>query len=532
MTDFDFIVVGAGSAGCVVANRLTENGKYSVLLLEAGPVDKLFWIKSTLGAAKTLHNPAVNWRMVTEAEENCHGRQLSVPRGRVLGGSSSINGTLYVRGDKRDYDLWSQMGATGWSYADVLPYFKKSEANERGESEYHGGSGPLHVSDITETDGMFDSIIASAESVGIPATDDFNGAEQQGFGYCQTTSHRGRRSSTSTAFLKPARSRPNLTVSTDSTVVRIEIADGRATGVTYERDGEQHTASARREIILSAGAVHSPAILELSGIGQGERIRALGLPIVHQLDGVGENLQEHFGVTLKWEVKDILTFNERSRGLRALWEGFKFLSPARKGILTLPPSPVLGFVKTRPDLERCDIQYHAMPMSWADPVKGILDSFPGLTISVCILRPESRGSVHITSADHNARPAIKVNPLATQGDRDTLVQGIKMLRKVMAQKPTQKFVVREILPENSNPSDDDLLDFARRLGNLLYHPVGTCKMGVDPLAVVDPSLRVHGLDGLRVADASVMPAMISGNTNAPSIMIGEKAADLILADAA
>lgn len=531
MSEFDYIVVGAGSAGCVVANRLSENGRFTVLLLEAGPADSNPWIRSPLGAAKTLHDPSVNWKLTTEPEENCYNRPLSVPRGRVLGGSSSINGTLYIRGDKRDYDLWAQSGAKGWSFEDVLPYFKKSEGNERGASALHGGNGPLKVSDITETDPLNDAIVASAKQAGIQTTDDFNGDEQEGFGYCQTTTHRGRRSSTSAAFLKPARGRANLTVSPDSTVVRVEVADGRATGVTYERNGTRHTVKARREIVLSAGAIHSPAILELSGIGQSERIRALGLNPVHELPGVGENLQDHFGVTLKWKVKDVLTFNQRSRGLRALWEGMQFFL-TRKGMLTLPPSPVLGFIRSRPGLERCDVQYHVMPLSWADPVKGILDSFPGVTISVCILQPESRGSVHITSADHKARPAIKVNPLDTQTDRDILVRGIKKLRDVMAQSAVKPFLVDEILPGKSQVSDEELLDFGRRAGNLFYHPVGSCKMGVDPMAVVDPSLRVHGIKGLRVADASIMPLMISGNTNAPSIMIGEKAADLILADAA
>lgn len=531
MSGFDYIVVGAGSAGCVLANRLTENGRHTVLLIEAGPADTNPWIRSPLGAAKTLHDPGVNWRLTTEPEENCKGRQLGVPRGRVLGGSSSINGTLYVRGDKRDYDLWSQSGATCWSYADVLPYFRKSENNQRGASEFHGGSGPLRVSDVTETDPFNDALIASAKAAGIPETDDFNGARQEGFGYCQTTTHRGRRCSTASSFLKEARNRPNLTVYTNATLVRVDVQDGRATGVTFERNGAHETVQAHREVILAAGAIHSPTILELSGIGQPERLRALNLPVVHELPGVGENLHDHFGVTLKWKIRNAVTFNQRSRGLRALWEGLKYLGP-RTGMLTLPPSPVLGFVRTREGLERCDVQYHAMPLSWEDPVKGVLDSFPGFTISVCILQPESRGSVHATSSDHSARPAIKVNPLATEGDRAVLVRGIKLLREIMAKPPVSDFLVEEILPGRDQVSDEQLLDFGRRAGILLYHPVGSCKMGVDPMAVVDPKLRVHGLRGLRVADASIMPSMISGNTNAPSIMIGEKAADLILADAA
>jgi choline dehydrogenase len=531
MRDFDYIVVGAGSAGCVLADRLSESGRYTVLLLEAGGRDTNPWIRSPLGAAKTLNDPSVNWCFTTEPEENTAGRRLSVPRGKVLGGSSSINGTLYVRGDARDYDIWSQMGARGWSFADVLPYFRKAENNQRGADEFHGGAGPLRVSDVTETDPMFDAMIASAEAAGIPRNDDFNGASQEGFGYCQTTSHRGRRSSTATAYLSRARRRPNLRIVTNAQVKRIEFDGLRATGVVYAVAGTEQDARAGREIILSAGAIHSPAILEMSGIGDARRLGDLGIPVTHELRGVGENLQDHFGVSLKYRLKGVATFNERARGLRALWEGIKFLGP-RTGMLTLPPSPVLGFVRTREGLERCDIQYHALPLSWADPARGIMDSFPGLSMSVCILQPESTGSVHVTSSTAAERPAIKVNPLSAAHDRDSLVRGIKIIRRVMSGGPVTRFCEAEVLPGNDVQSDEELLDFARQRGNLLYHPIGTCKMGVDPMAVVDPRLRVVGISGLRIADASVMPAMVSGNTNAPTIMIGEKASDMILADAA
>jgi choline dehydrogenase len=528
---FDFIIIGAGSAGAVLANRLTADGRHKVLLLEAGPEDKKFWIQFPMGSGKTIADPDVNWCFKTEEEPACNNRRLLVPRGKVLGGSSSINGTLYVRGDARDYDIWAQLGARGWSSTDVLPYFKKAEHNQRGASEYHGSGGPLKVSDVTETSPVFDALIEAGEAVGVRRNEDFNGAVQEGMGYTQTTTWRGYRHSTATGYLKPARARSNLVILTEAVVEKIVVEDGRATGVTFRRGGESRTCTARREVLLCAGAINSPAILEMSGIGQPERLSKMGIPVAHALRGVGENLQDHFGCLLKWRIRNAASLNERTRGARALWEGVKFYT-TRKGILSLPPAPVLGFVKTQPQFERCDVQYHARLLSFSNKGTRQLDTYPAMTVSVCVLHPESRGSVHLRSKQAGAEPAIRVNPMATETDRRSLLDGVRLIRRMVGAKPIERYMGEEVVPGPTTASDDEWLDFFRSYGDLLYHPVGTCSMGEGPDAVVDPSLKVIGMRGLRVVDASVIPALTSGNTNAPTIMIGEKASDMILAEAA
>ena len=525
--NYDYVIVGAGSAGCVIASRLSEDGRYTVLLLEAGPVDRNVWLHFTLGVGKTIADPSVNWCLLSEPEAGAGGRRLSVPRGKVLGGSSSINGGVYVRGNTSDYDGWAQRGCLGWSFDDVLPYFKRAERFERGASELRGGSGPLGVSDLPEHDRLLDGVIAAAEAAGYPRNADINGSRQDGFTYSQTTTRGGWRSSTAKAYLKPARDRPNLSVVTEALVKRVVVTDMRATGVDYVRGGRSFRCVARREVILSAGAVHSPAILEHSGIGDERRLTALGIPVVTHRPDVGENLQDHWAVWMKWRVSNHLTLNERTRGWRAAVEGLKFAF-LRRGALTMPAGPMMGFVRTRPDVIAPDVQFHATPLTFEDPQTRRLDSFPGLTVSALVSRPESRGHVHIGSNDAQAPPRIVFNAFSKPYDVDTLVEAIRIARRIIAAAPMRVFEPAELRPGLDVMSDNDLAAFVRSCGNSCYHLAGTCRMGSDANSVVDPQLRVRTVSNLRVADASIMPAIVSGNTNAAAIMIGEKAADLIL----
>lgn len=527
MDAYDYVVVGAGSAGCVVGSRLSESGRYRVLVLEAGPEDKNFWIHFTLGVGKTIKDPSINWMLKSEAEQGAGGRTLAVPRGKVLGGSSSINGGVYVRGTPSDYNAWAQKGCTGWSYEDVLPYFKRAETFERGGNDVRGSNGPLGVSDVKEHDALLDGLIRGAVSLGIPRNPDLNGGKQDGFSYSQTTTRGGWRNSTAQAYLKPARKRQNLVVVTEALTDKVLFEGKRAIGVTYTVRGEQRMARASREVILCAGAIHSPTILERSGIGDGERLGALGIPVVVNRPCVGENLQEHWAVWLKWRIKGHLTLNERTRGWRALVEGMKF-ALFRSGALTMPAGPVMGFVKTRAGLETPDIQYHATPLTFANSETRQLDGFPGFTISSLVLRPESKGSVHITSAT-DVSPSIRFNAFSSQYDVDTIARGIRIARDIVTSGPMAKFQPEELDPSRSAQTDAELDAFIRSNGNTCFHPVGTCRMGADAAAVLDPQLRVRGVEGLRVADASIMPAIVSGNTNAAAIMIGEKAAAMILA---
>lgn len=531
MKTFDFIVVGAGSAGCVLANRLSESGRFSVLLLEAGPEDRNPWIHIPLGAGKLRAHPTVNWRYETVPEPTMNDRRLPIPRGRVLGGSSSINGMIYIRGQAQDYDTWAQLGCRGWSFADVLPYFKRSEDNARGESAYHGVGGPLHVSDVAARHEVCDAIIRACEAIGIPANADLNGPEQEGVGYLQATIRRGRRQSTATAFLKPARRRPNLRVLTGARVERLVIEGGRAATVIYRTAAGLEAAGAGREIVLASGAIGSPQILELSGIGDPERLSRMGIAVRHGSPQVGENLQDHFNIGMRWRLRGTRSINERTRGLRAVGEGLRYLLGGN-GVLGLPVALTTAFVKALPGADLPDTQFQMMPFSFDGYRSQSLDRFPGLTVWSCILRPESRGSVHATSADPEACPAIWQNQLATEKDRMLVVAGLALARRMMEQPALDHFRDAELQPSADARDDDELLGLAREHGATCYHPVGTCRMGSDAKAVVDPALRVNGIAGLRIADASIMPTIASGNTNAPVIMIGEKAADLILKDAA
>ena len=530
MAEFDYIVVGAGSAGCVMANRLSEDPDASVLLLEAGGKDDNIWIHIPVGYVKTMQDPNVNWLFETEPDEYTYHRSIPVPRGKVLGGSSSINGMLYVRGQSQDYDTWAQLGNRGWSFDDVLPYFKKSENNVDRPTELHGVGGPLQVEDLSETYPILDAFIDAAEEAGYPKNPDYNGTTQEGFGYYQVTQKGGRRYSVSRAFLDPIRGRANLKVETDAFARDVIFEGNKALGINYTVHGFPRAARARKEVILCAGAIQSPQILELSGVGQPELLREHGIDVRHELAGVGENHQDHYISRMAWKVKQPVTLNETTRGLSLLKEGLKLLFQG-KGALTMPAGIAHGFVKTRPELETPDVQYHCAHASFADPHKRILHDFPGMSLGPCQLRPESRGTVHITSDDHRDRPAIKPNFLKEDLDRETHVAGLKIARDILERPALDSYRDVEFVPGPDCRTDDELLDHARRVGGTVYHPVGTCKMGNDPMAVVDDRLRVHGIGGLRVVDASVMPRLVSGNTNAPVIMIAEKAADMIKEDA-
>jgi len=526
---FDFIVVGAGSAGCVLANRLSADPRHRVLLLEAGPEDTYPWIHVPVGYFKTMHNPRTDWCLETEPDPGLNGRRLAWPRGRVLGGSSSINGMLYIRGQPLDYDRWRQLGCVGWSFDDVLPYFRRSEDQERGETAYHGVGGPLSVTDMRIRRDVCDAYVEAAGEIGIPASDDFNGPVQEGAGYFQLTARNGRRCSTAAAYLRPVRGRRNLSVVTGALVRRLLLDGRRAVGVEYSRGDRIEAAMARGEVVLAAGAIGSPHILELSGIGRGAVLQALGIPTVHELAGVGENLQDHLQARSIYRSTRPTLNDEVNNPLRKLSIGLEYLL-FRRGPMSMGASQVCIFARTRPHLETPDVQFHIQPLSCDKPGDG-LHRFSAFTASVCQLRPESRGRLLPRSASPRDPPAIHPNYLATATDQATLVDGMKMARRLAATRALSRFIVEELDPGPAVRSDAELLEHARNTATTIYHPVGTCKMGVDALAVVDPRLRVRGIAGLRVVDASVMPVIVSGNTNAPTIMIAEKAADLILADA-
>jgi choline dehydrogenase len=522
----DYVVVGAGSAGCAVAARLAEDPSVRVVLLEAGARDTNPWLHVPIGYAKTMYHPTLSWNLVTEPEPELGGRRIPWPRGRTLGGSSAINGLLYLRGQPADYDHWRQLGCTGWSFDDVLPYFMRAEDQERGASALHGAGGPLAVSDLRDRNPLALAFIDAAAELGFPRNADFNGAEQEGAGMFQVTARNGWRWSSATAYLKPARGRPNLIVVTEAHANGLVLEGRRASGVKYTRDGLAQIISATREVVLCGGAIASPHLLLLSGIGPAEHLQAMGTPVALDLPAVGGNLQDHFQARLAYRVNQPVSLNTK---VQSLWG--KFLMGAefalkRTGPLTVSAGTAGLFARVLPGSETPDVQYHFLPFSSSKTMME-LHPFPGMTISACQLRPESRGSITLASPDPRAKALIQANYLATETDRRCMIEGIKLGRRLAATKALGAFVESELVPGAEAASDEAILDFIRQTGGTIYHPSGTCRMGGDAASVVDPELRVRGIAGLRVADASVMPTVVSGNTNAPCIMIGEKCADLM-----
>jgi choline dehydrogenase len=527
---FDYVIVGAGPAGCVLANRLSADPATNVLLLEAGGRDNYIWIHIPVGYLYCMGNQRTDWCFKTEAEPGLNGRTLAYPRGKVLGGCSSINGMIYMRGQARDYDQWRQLGNAGWSWDDVLPYFRRSQDQVRGADEMHGAGGEVRVEEQRLSWEILDAFRDAAAETGIPKTDDFNRGNNEGCGYFQVTQRRGIRRSAARAFLHPVLKRPNLTVLTHAQARRICLEGRRATGVEFWRDGEASVATASREVILSAGAVGSPQLLQVSGIGPGELLQRHGIATRHTLPGVGENLQDHLQIRMAYRVSNTKTLNERAnRLLGRLGIGLEY-ALFRRGPMTMAPSQLGAFAKSDPARETPDLQYHVQPLT-LDRFGEPLHEFPAFTASVCNLRPTSRGFIRITSPDAREAPAIRPNYLATEEDRRVAVAAIRLTRRICAAPAMARFAPAEFKPGSAFQSDAELAKAAGDIATTIFHPVGTCRMGPDETAVVDERLRVHGIASLRVVDASIMPAITSGNTNAPTVMIAEKAADMIREDA-
>lgn len=532
-TTYDFIVVGAGSAGAAVAHRLSANPSHKVLLLEAGPASH-HWARIPIGYAKLLYNPAANWLYTSEPDASTNGRRLPVPRGRILGGSSSINGLAFVRGQAQDFDTWAQMGNRGWSYKDVLPYFKRMERYEAdGDDAYRGREGPLRVTNPEPPGILLKTIIKAAAEVGIEHNPDYNGARQDGIAMSQATIANGRRMSTAYCYLEPIRNRANLRIQTDALTEALLLDGKRCTGVRYSVGGKVHEARVTREIVVSAGSINSPQLLELSGIGQPDRLQSLGITVRHALPGVGENLRDHYAPRTRWAVgAKGATYNDTGRGLGLVGQALRYALTG-KGMLGMVAAPLRAFVRSRDGLEAPDLLLGWVPMLTEIGPKGPkISRQAGMTCYAHPMRPESKGMIHITSADPRKAPAINFNFLSAEIDAELTVRAIRIARSIMTSQAMAPLHVSEIAPGSDRQSHDEIIDWVKRAGETTYHPVGTCKMGADPMAVVDDQLRVRGIEGLRVADASIMPTLTSGNTNAPAIMIGEKAADMVLSAAA
>ncbi|MCP4937413.1 MAG: FAD-dependent oxidoreductase [bacterium] len=528
--EFDYIVIGAGSAGCVVANRLSANPKYTVALVEAGGPDRSPWIHIPVGYFKTMGNPKTDWCYQTEADPGLNGRSLPWPRGKVLGGSSSINGLLYVRGQARDYDHWSQLGNKGWAWKDVLPLFKRSETWETKNSDLRGNSGPLSVSQSCLTRKIIDAWIDSAQEAGYKRNPDYNGEDQEGVGYFQLTTRNGRRCSSAVAYLRPAMGRANLKVFTNTQVNRLNFDGNRVTGLNACKGKSEKTMSARREVVLCGGAIASPQLLMVSGIGPLDELKRHGIEVRKDLAGVGANLQDHLQARPVYKCTVPTINTEISNIFKQALIAARYVT-TRSGPMTMAASLGYGFLKTRPELETPDIQFHVQPFSADSPAEGP-HPFSAFTASVLQLRPESTGCIKLKSADIHDHPLIHPNYLATKTDCDTIVDGIRIARRITTFEPLKSLITTEHSPGSGIDDDyEAILEWARNTSTTIYHPTGTCKMGSDPMAVVDHRLRVHGISGLRVADTSIMPTIVSGNTNAPAIMIGEKVSDLILEEA-
>ncbi len=530
---FDYIVTGAGSAGAAVAARLSESGRHRVLLLEAGGRDSNPWIHIPLGFARTFIDPAVNWKFESAPQPQLANRQLYLPRGKTLGGSSSINGMVYVRGNHADYDEWRQRGCEGWDWDSVLPYFKKAENQERGADDFHATGGPLHVSDHPPGFELADAVLAACEQAGIPRNPDFNGVVQEGCGFYQTTTLKKRRWSTAKAYLEPARGRSNLEVRTGAHATKVLIENDRATGVEYQSSSGLRTVRARGEVIVSGGAYGSPQLLLLSGLGPAEHLRENGIAVLRDMPAVGSNLHDHFNTYLTWRCAKSITLND----LENSWPR-KILAAAEYGLFRKGPMASNGihaglFARSDQRLERPDLQVNLLEWSTLERTKDrvVPHPFPGFTLSPVHLRPDGRGTVRLASPDPLAPPRILFDFLRTEYDMSAILAGIRLIRKIAAQPALKPYIVEELAPGASVTGDADLAEYVRQTGVSNHHPSSSCAMGTGPNTVVDPRLRVHGVAGLRVADASIMPQVVAGNTNAPSIMIGEKAAAMILEDA-
>ena len=527
---YDYIIVGAGTAGCVIANRLSADPNVSVLLLEAGGKDDYIWTKIPVGYLYCIGNPKVDWGFKTEPEPGLNGRAIDYPRGKVLGGCSSINGMIYMRGQARDYDHWAQLGNPGWGWDDVLPYFLKSEDNLALEpSNLHARGGEWRIEKPRISWEILDAFMDAAVEAGLPRVNDFNTGNNEGVGYFHVNQKRGWRWNTSRGFLKPVRNRPNLRVVTNAHTKRVKIEDGKATGIVFDLGGIEQVASALSEVILAAGAVASPTILQLSGIGPGEALREHGIAVQHELPGVGGNLQDHLQIRCAYRVEGVETLNERASSLIGkMGIGLEYLL-FQRGPMTMAPSQLGAFAKSDPSYDTPNIQYHVQPLT-LDKFGEPLHIFPAFTASVCNLRPESRGTIRLKSSDPYDSPAIRPNYLSAERDKQVAAQAVRFTRDIVNQPALAKYNPQEFKPGLELETQEDLVKAAGDISSTIFHPIGTCKMGDDPMAVVDGRLRVHGLRGLRVVDASVMPSITSGNTNSPTLMIAEKASEMIKAD--